>query len=62
MSESKIYASDVERIHHEWNDALAAKHIEGLIALYNEDATIESPLIRHLGSNYIFAPFPYFEL
>lgn len=48
MNEIKTYASDVERIYHEWNEALASKDIEGLLKLYNEDATLESPLIRHL--------------
>ena len=48
MSGTKIYASDVERIYNEWNDALAVKNIDGLINLYNEDATLESPLVRHL--------------
>ncbi len=44
----KEYASDVERIYHEWNRALADKNVDGLLALYNEDATLESPLVRHL--------------
>jgi hypothetical protein len=48
MNETKIYASDVERIYNEWNDALAAKNIDSLSKLYNEDATLESPLVRHL--------------
>lgn len=48
MPETKIYASDVERIYHEWNKALAAKDIDALVDLYNEDATLESPLVRHL--------------
>jgi hypothetical protein len=48
MTESKTYASDIERIYNEWNDALAAKNIDAFLELYNEDATIESPLIRHL--------------
>lgn len=37
-----------ERIHHAWNAALEAKDVEGAIALYAEDATIESPLVRYL--------------
>lgn len=48
MRETKIYASDVERIYHEWNAALAAKDIDALLCLYNDDATLESPLVRHL--------------
>ena len=34
MNETKIYASDLERIYNEWNDALASKNIEGLLKLY----------------------------
>jgi hypothetical protein len=48
MSNPKIYASDIERIYTEWNAALAEKNIDALVALYNDDATLESPLIRHL--------------
>jgi len=48
MSESTAYASDIERIYNEWNDALAAQNIDALLELYNEDATLESPLVRHL--------------
>lgn len=48
MFETKVYASDIERIYNEWNNALAAKNIDALLTLYNEDATVESPLIRHL--------------
>jgi len=48
MNDVKTYASDIERIYNEWNAALVAKDIEALVGLYNEDATLESPLIRHL--------------
>jgi len=37
-----------ERVHDAWNTALAAKDVEGAIALYAEDATIESPLVCYL--------------
>src|SRR5579862_4998946 len=40
--------AEAERIHRAWNDALAARNVEAIAALYTEDATIESPLIRYL--------------
>lgn len=48
MTKTTTYASDVERIYNEWNKALSEKNIDSLLALYNEDATLESPLVRHL--------------
>ena len=36
------------RIYQAWNDALGRKDIEAAIALYAEDCTLESPLVRHL--------------
>lgn len=46
-TDQKLLA-EAERIHHAWNDALATKNAEALIALYAEDAMIESPLVRYL--------------
>jgi hypothetical protein len=44
--------SEAERIHHVWNDALAARDPETLSMLYAEDASIESPLVCYLlGTN-----------
>ncbi len=37
-----------ERIYHAWDDALGKKDLEAALALYAEDATLESPLVRHL--------------
>ncbi len=31
-----------------WDEALGAKDLDASMALYHEDATLESPLIRHL--------------
>jgi len=39
------YASDGERIYHEWHDRARGRDVEGLLALYAEDATLESPLV-----------------
>ena len=44
----KNYASDVERIYHEWNKALSEKNVDNFINLYTEDAVLESPLVSHL--------------
>jgi hypothetical protein len=40
--------AEAQRIHHAWNDALAARNAEALVALYADDATIESPLVSYL--------------
>jgi hypothetical protein len=37
-----------ERIYHAWDEALGKKDLEAALALYSEDATLESPLVRHL--------------
>lgn len=39
---------DVERIYKLWDDALGQKDIEAALALYAENASIESPLVCHL--------------
>lgn len=40
--------SEAERICHLWDDALGKKDLEASLALYAEDASIESPLVQHL--------------
>jgi ketosteroid isomerase-like protein len=40
--------ADAERIYRTWDDALSRKDLDASLALYAEDATLESPLIRHL--------------
>jgi SnoaL-like domain len=37
-----------EHIYHEWDDALGRKDLDASIQLYTLDATLESPLVRHL--------------
>jgi hypothetical protein len=37
-----------ERIYHAWDEALGRKDLDGAMRLYAEDATLESPLVRHL--------------
>ena len=39
---------DIERIYRLWDEALGKKDLEAALALYAEDASIESPLVRHL--------------
>ena len=38
----------VERVYHEWDEALGAKDVEAAVALYAPDCQLESPLVRHL--------------
>jgi hypothetical protein len=38
----------VDRIYHEWDAALEKNDVEALMALYHDDAILESPLIPHL--------------
>ena len=37
-----------ERIYRAWDEALGKKDLEAALALYAPDATLESPLVRHL--------------
>jgi hypothetical protein len=39
---------DIERIYHAWDEALGNRDLEASLSLYAEDASIESPLVRHL--------------
>jgi hypothetical protein len=41
-------SDQIERVFTEWDDALGAKDVDAAIALYQPDATLESPLICHL--------------
>jgi ketosteroid isomerase-like protein len=38
----------IEHIFRAWDDALGAKDLDASMALYQPDATLESPLVRHL--------------
>ena len=40
--------ADIERIYRLWDDALGKKDLEAALALYADDASIESPLVAHL--------------
>jgi hypothetical protein len=40
--------TDIERVYHAWDEALGRKDIDAAIQLYAPDATLESPLVRHL--------------
>ena len=40
--------SDIERIYHEWDEALSKNDAATLLQLYAPDAELESPLISHL--------------
>jgi steroid delta-isomerase len=39
------FGADCERIHREWHVRAIARDAEGLLALYAEDAVLESPLV-----------------
>src|SRR5580698_10987433 len=39
---------EIERIYRLWDDALGNKDTEAALALYAENASIESPLVQHL--------------
>ena len=39
---------DIERVYRRWDEALGNKDLEASLSLYADDATIESPLVRHL--------------
>jgi ketosteroid isomerase-like protein len=38
----------IEHIFRAWDEALGARDLDASMALYHEDATLESPLVRHL--------------
>jgi hypothetical protein len=39
---------EIQRIYKLWDDALGKKDLEASLALYADDASIESPLVQHL--------------
>ena len=48
VENKSTYTDAAERIYHEWDKALAQNDINALLALYAEDAVLESPLIPYL--------------
>jgi hypothetical protein len=38
----------IEHIFQAWDEALGARDLDAAMALYHRDATLESPLVRHL--------------
>lgn len=44
----KASNSDIERIYHDWDEALAKNDAAAILKLYAPDATLESPLVPHL--------------
>jgi predicted SnoaL-like aldol condensation-catalyzing enzyme len=40
--------AEIERIYELWDEALGRKDLEAALALYTDDASIESPLVQHL--------------
>ena len=41
-------AAQIEHVFQAWDEALGASDLEAAMALYHEDATLESPLVCHL--------------
>ena len=39
---------EIEQIYQRWDNALCKKDLEAALALYADDASIESPLVQHL--------------
>jgi ketosteroid isomerase-like protein len=48
MAINEQSTDSVERIFHAWDEALGAKDLDAAMALYQPDATLESPLVRYL--------------
>jgi ketosteroid isomerase-like protein len=49
MSHTQLQAVDpIKHIFDAWDAALGAKDLDAAMALYHDDATVESPLVRHL--------------
>jgi hypothetical protein len=40
------FLADCERIHREWHERARSRDTEGLLALYAEDAVVETPLVQ----------------
>jgi ketosteroid isomerase-like protein len=45
---SERAAKDIEHVYREWDRAWSEDDLEAMLALYAEDATLESPLVPHL--------------
>jgi len=43
---TRPFQADCARIHREWHECARAGNAEGLLALYAEDAVLESPLVQ----------------
>lgn len=48
MNKQNRYQNHAERIYHEWDKTWQNNDIEGFLALYADDAVVESPVILHL--------------
>jgi SnoaL-like domain len=45
---TRTFASDIERIYHEWHERNVARDAEGVVDLYALDAVFESPIVASL--------------
>ncbi len=48
MSTEPTAHTEIERVTHAWERALASRDVDALVACYAPDATLESPLIPHI--------------
>jgi SnoaL-like domain len=48
MPTTSASSNRIDHIYHAWDDALGKKDVTAAIALYAQDATIESPLVSYL--------------
>jgi len=43
---NRAFLADCERIHREWHERAKARDTDGLLALYADDAVLETPLVQ----------------
>ena len=48
MAEPTATAEQIQHVFTAWDDALGARDVDAAMALYQADATLESPLVCHL--------------
>ena len=43
---NRAFLADCERVHREWHERAKARDTNGLLALYADDAVLETPLVQ----------------
>jgi steroid delta-isomerase len=49
-SNNSNFLADCERIYRQWHECAKARNLEGLLALYAQDAVLETPLVQAIYS------------